>query len=319
MEWVAWSTQVVWRTMCIENKPDQFDRMAVNQPFYVARKLGDYLGCSRHVIESALLEQGTRSVGRRLGEVLLADEQISQRDLLISIKAQRLDRLRQCSLFSNLGGEELTAVAGGIEEVSIANGEQIIHQDCFEPYLFVLAAGVLEVFRISANGQETRLGVVVSGQVAGEIGYFSNGQRSVSVRALGPCELLRLHYDRLTECFEAFPEFAYTFMKVVSERLKRNNALYQRNEHRRESAERSLKHFNEFLDLSNSDQLEAGIEGLIERLVRTASNLTDADRASLFLIDGSSGDLWSKMAQGSEVKEIRVPAGVGMIGWVAEN
>jgi adenylate cyclase len=54
-------------------------------------------------------------------------------------------------------------------------------------------------------------------------------------------------------------------------------------------------------------------------LVHTASSITDADRATLFLIDPASGDLWSKVAEGAEVKEIRVPAGAGLVGWVAQH
>ena len=303
--------------MTTEKERNKTYLMAVNNPTPAPRKLGDYLGCSRRVIESALDHQD--SVGQRLGEVLLAAEQISRDDLLASIKAQRLDRLRHCSLFAELDKEELITLAAGFEEMSVSSGEQVIHQDQEEPYLFVLAAGLLEVFRTSDEGEETRLSVVLPGEPIGEIGYFSNGMRSASVRALEPCEVLRMHYDRLTECFEESPGLAHTFMDVVSERLRRANELYQDNQYRLKSAERSLKHLNEFLDLSDAAELGAGIEGLIDRLVRTASNITDADRASLFLIDAATGDLWSKVAEGAEVKEIRVPAGVGIVGWVVEN
>lgn len=293
--------------------------MAVNNPTPATRKLGDYLGCSAGVIESALDRQGSLSVSKRLGEVLLAAEQISRDDLVASIKAQRLDRLSQCPLFAGLEREQVASLAEGFEEISIGTGQQIIHQDQSEPYIFVLAAGLLEVYRTGDDGEETRLSVVLPGEPIGEIGYFSNGQRSASVRGLEACELLRMHYDRLTECFEESPSLAHTFMDVVSERLRRTNELYQDNQYRLRTAERSLKHLNEFLDLSDAAELGAGIEGLIDRLVRTASNITDADRASLFLIDAITGDLWSKVAQGAEVKEIRVPRGAGIVGWVAEN
>ena len=293
--------------------------MAVNNPTRETKRLGDYLGCPAGVIESALDHQGTLGVSQRLGEVLLAAQQISRDDLVASIKAQRLDRLSQCPLFSQLEHEQIATLAEGFEEVSIGVGQQIIHQDQSEPYIFVLAAGLLEVYRTGDDGEETRLSVVLPGEPIGEIAYFSAGQRSASVRGLEACELLRMHYDQLTACFEDSPTLAHTFMDVVSERLRRANELYQDNQYRLKTAERSLKHLNEFLDLSDAAELGAGIEGLIDRLVRTASNITDADRASLFLIDAGTGDLWSKVAQGAEVKEIRVPSGAGIVGWVAEN
>ena len=49
------------------------------------------------------------------------------------------------------------------------------------------------------------------------------------------------------------------------------------------------------------------MDELLERLVHTASLLTDAERASLFLIDEDGDELWSKVAQGEQMAEIRVP------------
>jgi adenylate cyclase len=64
--------------------------------------------------------------------------------------------------------------------------------------------------------------------------------------------------------------------------------------------------------------LRMDIESLIDRVVRSASQVMHADRASLFLVEPLSGDLWSKVAQGEERREIRIPAGSGIAGWVAQ-
>ena len=45
----------------------------------------------------------------------------------------------------------------------------------------------------------------------------------------------------------------------------------------------------------------------------------NADRASLFLVDAASGELWSKVAEGEESREIRIPLGEGIAGWVAKH
>jgi adenylate cyclase len=45
----------------------------------------------------------------------------------------------------------------------------------------------------------------------------------------------------------------------------------------------------------------------------------NADRASLFLLDVASGELWSKVAEGEETREIRIPIGRGVAGWVAQH
>jgi sigma-B regulation protein RsbU (phosphoserine phosphatase) len=51
--------------------------------------------------------------------------------------------------------------------------------------------------------------------------------------------------------------------------------------------------------------------------VEKAAEVMDADRATLFLYDESRNELWSKTTQRLEIKEIRVPLGVGIAGTVA--
>ena len=53
--------------------------------------------------------------------------------------------------------------------------------------------------------------------------------------------------------------------------------------------------------------------------MHTASKVMQAERASLFLLDVAGGRLWSKVAQGEESHELRVPLGSGIVGWVAQH
>src|SRR5205823_228952 len=50
------------------------------------------------------------------------------------------------------------------------------------------------------------------------------------------------------------------------------------------------------------------------------ARITDAmqaDRASLFLLDATRGDLWTRVAEGDQMREIRLPLGQGIAGHVA--
>jgi len=60
-----------------------------------------------------------------------------------------------------------------------------------------------------------------------------------------------------------------------------------------------------------------GLDALFSRIVPEISKLLNAERTSLFLIDHDSNEIWSKVAQGSEDKEIRLAIGSGIAGWVA--
>ena len=64
---------------------------------------------------------------------------------------------------------------------------------------------------------------------------------------------------------------------------------------------------------------ELALGQLLAKIVTTTSEVMDADRATLFLVDPNTGDLWSKVAQGIGSQEIRVPLGVGIVGHVART
>ena len=79
---------------------------------------------------------------------------------------------------------------------------------------------------------ETTLARVFPGEPVGEMGYFTNGVRSASVRAIETAQLLRASYEDLTDCFESNANVATAFMDVVTNRLRRTNLLYQENQYR---------------------------------------------------------------------------------------
>jgi adenylate cyclase len=131
--------------------------------------------------------------------------------------------------------------------------------------------------------------------------------------------MLRIDYRDLEDCFKMVPNLAGGFLRIITHRLRELNQQFSASTHRARMSEESLKHLSEYLDLSEHLSLGTGIEALIDRVVTTASKLLRAERASLFLLDRARDEQWSKVAQGVATREIRVPVGHGLVGWVAEH
>ena len=286
-----------------------------------SRKIGEYLGCGTEVLDWALAHQrqlAGAGVNKSLGEVLLESQVVTLGALLKALHTQRLDRLSQCPVFSGLSRGELENVCGLGQERSVTAGEEFIRQEETGQSFYVVAAGRALVFRRDEDGEEAHLANVEPGDCIGEMGYFSNGKRSASVRALVDSQLLEIYYTDLKRAFEVAPSVARNFLDLVTRRLREANLHFQETVHKARSAERSLQSLRTFLDMSEVLALRMDIESLIDRVVRSASQVMHADRASLFLVEPLSGDLWSKVAQGEERREIRIPAGSGIAGWVAQ-
>ena len=61
------------------------------------------------------------------------------------------------------------------------------------------------------------------------------------------------------------------------------------------------------------------LDELLVLVISRVSQLMDADRSTLYLLDEETGQLWSKVAQGEEIQEIRLRVGEGLAGWVAKT
>jgi adenylate cyclase len=242
---------------------------------------------------------------------------ITPEELNEAIQDQRLDRLVCCPIFSNLTKEHLREIAPWIKEIDSEAGQEIINQDVYGDCFYVLISGRASVFRRGDFNEEVVLAQLEPGECIGEMGHFADGRRTASVRITEPSHLLEIKYENLNALFEAAPVLSKNFLDLVTARLRRTNLRFQEVAEKSSLTERSLSSLSKFLDMSEISTLSEGIEGLISRVVITASKVMEADRATLFLLDNYTGELWSKVAEGVEHREIRLPVGQGIAGWVA--
>lgn len=61
------------------------------------------------------------------------------------------------------------------------------------------------------------------------------------------------------------------------------------------------------------------LDNLLEVILQESTRLMRAERASLFLYDAAGDELYSKIAQKSEIGEIRFPASAGIAGHIAQH
>lgn len=61
------------------------------------------------------------------------------------------------------------------------------------------------------------------------------------------------------------------------------------------------------------------IDALLPEIMTCTTELLDVDRSTLFLVDPSGEELWSKVLEGGDLKEIRMKVGAGIAGWVAKT
>ena len=73
------------------------------------------------------------------------------------------------------------------------------------------------------------------------------------------------------------------------------------------------------LEVGKAMASERNLDRLLQLILGEVTRVMEADRSSLFLVDRERNELWSKIAQGLELREIRIKIGMGISGYVAQT
>ena len=73
------------------------------------------------------------------------------------------------------------------------------------------------------------------------------------------------------------------------------------------------------LEIASAVAQTIDLDTLIFKIVEAVSRILETERTTLFLVDRDTGELWSKVAEGLEVAEIRFPGGMGLAGTVVDT
>ncbi len=74
------------------------------------------------------------------------------------------------------------------------------------------------------------------------------------------------------------------------------------------------------LELQRDLALESDVDVVLQRIAGAATRLLDAERATLYLVDGSRNEMWSRAVTEGEFRELRVPLdGPGLAATVARE
>ena len=90
--------------------------------------------------------------------------------------------------------------------------------------LFIVLTGLARVSMVAANGREIVLDYAEPGAVLGEIAFLDGGERTASVHAIDPVEVLSLRRAAFDEIVGRHKGMAMRLLQAMARRLRQNNA-----------------------------------------------------------------------------------------------
>ncbi|MGH8058983.1 MAG: GAF domain-containing protein [Candidatus Entotheonellia bacterium] len=84
-----------------------------------------------------------------------------------------------------------------------------------------------------------------------------------------------------------------------------------------DTLERRVAKLTALVEVGRAFSQELAPDTLLQLVMQKTTEILEADRSTLFLVDHATQELWSKVAQGVGLAEIRFPMHLGLAGHVA--
>jgi CRP-like cAMP-binding protein len=133
----------------------------------------------------------------------------------------RRELIQKIPLFARLAAAQLEALVAATTLRRLGTREPLYHKGDPAAQVYVVVSGRLKVTSTSKEGDEVVLNLLDAGEVVGELPLLVGGQRTASVTALEPTELLVLERREFLRFLREHPDAAVELLAVLAERVVR--------------------------------------------------------------------------------------------------
>ena len=135
--------------------------------------------------------------------------------------------LSESFLFNELSKNELDNIVDFIKIRAVKAREIIVRKSDLGKEMFILVEGKVSLSTISEDGKELTFGILGKGDMFGEISLFDNLERTATVTAVEPTELLVIEQQHLIPFIKENPDVAIKLLRAMALRLRYTDQLFE--------------------------------------------------------------------------------------------
>jgi signal transduction histidine kinase/CRP-like cAMP-binding protein len=229
-------------------------------------------------------------------------------------------KLRANKMFMTVPTEQLYEISYMFREENYSPGDYIFREGDTDNALCLVGEGLVSITKTTSYGDETELSVLDRNDFFGELELLDGLPRSANCKALVKTNILKLDYDTFHSLLSENNSIALNVLRQLSARLRKaDEAVINQLEFSRKKSQMRIDRLTALIDAARKVNSSLDLDELLQIILETATDGTRADRGTLYLIDYSRGEIWSKVLQGDAIEEIRLPLGKGIAGYVAQT
>jgi K+-sensing histidine kinase KdpD len=233
---------------------------------------------------------------------------------------RNLEALRACAIFDGVSDQELQAVAANVTEHTFPPGHLLVEAQGSAGSVYFIGSGKIKVSRLTNYGEETTLNILSAGNVVGELSVVDGRERSARATCIELTTVYSLSKKEFEQLLNANTLVARNILRELTSRLRQaNDNIVHQLEVQRKATEIRLGKLQQLIEASKMVNSTLDLDKLLGLILDAAVKSIEADRGTVFLVDDIKKELWSKVLQGDNMVEIRLPVGKGIAGYVAET
>lgn len=140
---------------------------------------------------------------------------------------QKCSLLAHSSLFQNVPQSALEILARYSKMKTFKNREEICRRGDLGTQIFIIALGKVALHTDSDDGKELGFGFMGPGDIFGEIAVFDGGERTATVKAIEPTEIMVIEKRDLIPFLEKNPSVAIQLLGTLAMRLRRTDEHFE--------------------------------------------------------------------------------------------
>jgi len=234
--------------------------------------------------------------------------------------ATRLQLLKQNILFAGVDGGVLSRSLPAFADRTYAAGEIIFDEYSEGRDLYLINRGRVRIKKYTKFGVESLLAVLHPNDFFGELSVIDGLPRSARAEAMDDCSITVIAPATFKKLARQSHAFAFNLMNNLAVRLRTMDQTFVLELGRNALASQNkMDKLSKLIEASKIVYSTLDIDTLLGLILDVATQSISADRGTLYLLDESKTELWSKIMQGNNMVEIRLPVGKGLAGYVAET
>jgi CRP-like cAMP-binding protein len=133
------------------------------------------------------------------------------------------EHLRAAPLFTALDDDSATAMRSSMIEQRLDKGDVLFSEGEVGDKLFLIESGKIKLGHTAADGRESLIAVLGSGEMLGELSLFDPGPRTATAVAVTRTKVLWMSHDALLPWLVGRPDVAVALLGALARRLRRTN------------------------------------------------------------------------------------------------